>query len=124
LLTELKKAQPEATAQDAVHALSAYAQQETAKKHQRYQANLKAGLLRDSVVTTPFGQVVGVAGNTTNQYLGIPYAVPPTGALRWTQPQAFAEFPNSPQNAQSFGYICPQTEQLWALFTPGMSEDW
>ncbi|POM23524.1 Carboxylesterase [Actinomadura rubteroloni] len=33
------------------------------------------------------GRVRGVAAGTARQFLGVPYAAPPTGALRWTMPR-------------------------------------
>ncbi|MBA9002979.1 carboxylesterase/lipase family protein [Thermomonospora cellulosilytica] len=37
-------------------------------------------------VTTRYGQVQGKAGETANSYLGVPYAAPPVGSLRWKPP--------------------------------------
>ncbi len=48
------------------------------------------GLVRAEVVATQSGRVRGVsvdaAGDVT-VYRGIPYAAPPTGSLRWREPQ-------------------------------------
>ena len=43
-----------------------------------------------AVVTTQSGQIRGVSADATGDvtvYRGIPYAAPPTGALRWREPQ-------------------------------------
>lgn len=42
-----------------------------------------------------------------NQYLGIPYAVPPVGSLRWTPPQPFGRWHGVFQATQ-FGNFCTQ----------------
>jgi para-nitrobenzyl esterase len=43
----------------------------------------------DPIVTTSDGAVRGVAGpgSTVDAFLGLPYAAPPTGNLRWRPPQ-------------------------------------
>src|SRR6185312_6416347 len=55
------------------------------------------------------GHVIGdVSMNTTvREFLGIPFAEPPVGALRWAAPQAKAAWPQ-PLVAQHFGPRCPQ----------------
>jgi carboxylesterase type B len=42
---------------------------------------------RALVVRTERGWVQGQAAEGTDQWLGIPYAAPPTGVLRWAAPQ-------------------------------------
>lgn len=42
-------------------------------------------------VATAEGEVLGVEGDGLVQYKGIPFAAPPTGALRWRAPQAPAK---------------------------------
>jgi para-nitrobenzyl esterase len=65
------------------------------------------------VVGVADGRVRGKQVGTTDEYLGIPYAAPPVGALRWAPPQpparwhgirpATAFAPHCPQSAGDFG---------------------
>jgi para-nitrobenzyl esterase len=56
-----------------------------------------------------------------NQYLGIPYAAPPVGRLRWLPPQPPADFSEVFQ-ATKFGEVCTQN-QAFFVGTPIGSED-
>ncbi|KAH3890256.1 acetylcholinesterase-like [Dreissena polymorpha] len=46
-----------------------------------------------------------------NEYLGIPYAKPPVGELRFKRPQPFGNL-SSPFNATRYGSACPQSDFL------------
>jgi para-nitrobenzyl esterase len=59
------------------------------------------------VATTAYGQVQGTTVGTVNEFLGIPYAQPPVGSLRWYPPQAPANFTGTFQATQ-FASPCPQ----------------
>lgn len=57
-------------------------------------ANPTANWIIGQEVTTSSGKIIGSAATRlgfqeVSQYVGIPYAIPPTGSLRWTAPQAF-----------------------------------
>ena len=66
-------------------------------------------------VSTKFGDIVGkeitipleLPYKNVHQYLGIPYAKPPVGDLRFEKPENVSSLP-TPFNAQSFSAICPQ----------------
>ena len=58
-------------------------------------------------VTITQGSLTGLTENGAVQYLGIPYAAPPIGALRWRPPAAAPSFGGTLQ-AQSYGPACPQ----------------
>src|SRR5690349_24143799 len=73
------------------------------------------------VVTTSDGAVRGAAAGTVNEFLGLPYAAPPTGSLRWRAPQPAAAW-TGVRDATTFGPSCPQAPSPFA--PPGQfSED-
>jgi para-nitrobenzyl esterase len=59
------------------------------------------------IVQTQYGAVQGVTVSGINDFLGIPYAAPPVGALRWVAPAAPAHWTNTLQATQYSAY-CPQ----------------
>jgi hypothetical protein len=66
-----------------------------------------------SIVTTDRGPVRGVVTTTLRMYLGIPYAAPPVGRLRWRPPIVHERW-STPLNATKFGDHCPQvTSVFW-----------
>jgi len=60
-----------------------------------------------TTVTTDKGVVHGTASAQLIKFLGIPYAAPPTGALRFAAPQPRAAWTTTLQ-ANAFGPSCPQ----------------
>jgi para-nitrobenzyl esterase len=62
---------------------------------------------RAPIVRTADGSVRGETAGATAEYLGIPYAAPPVGALRWQPPRPVAPWPGVRQ-ATSFGPHCAQ----------------
>jgi carboxylesterase type B len=70
-------------------------------------------------VATDRGLVEGRAKEGVDQFLGIPYAAPPVGDLRW-QPPAPAAAWSGVRSATNYGSRCPQSG---ADAAPGMSED-
>jgi carboxylesterase type B len=70
----------------------------------------KASANKLLTVPTSNGPVRGHVAPGTScvlEYLGIPYAKPPIGALRFTAPQAIDR--QSPYTAANFGFDCPLT---------------
>ena len=59
------------------------------------------------VVATAGGLVRGMTSGATNEFLGIPYAAPPVGALRWHAPAPAAPW-HGVRAATAFGANCPQ----------------
>jgi para-nitrobenzyl esterase len=78
------------------------------------------------VIKTDHGKVQGKmsADGQTRDFLGIPYAAPPVGSLRWKPPQHAARWAGVRQ-ATSFGFRCMQQEPFSDMVfrDPGESED-
>ncbi len=62
----------------------------------------------DPVVKTANGPVSGVSAGGVDRFLGIPYAAPPVGALRWRAPQPAARW-FRPRDATRFAAHCAQS---------------
>jgi para-nitrobenzyl esterase len=76
-----------------------------------------------SLVTTDKGPVKGVIVGETRAFLGIPYAAPPTGVLRWKPPQPAAAW-TAPLDASKVGPACSQPDSNNPTqLAPGSSED-
>jgi para-nitrobenzyl esterase len=81
------------------------------------------------VVGTANGAVRGASSGPVDEFLGIPYAAPPVGALRWRPPQPAANWsgvrdatqfaPHCPQLASPFGLASTSEDCLFLnVFTP------
>jgi para-nitrobenzyl esterase len=60
------------------------------------------------LAVTANGAVRGLAVGSVDEFLGIPYAAPPVGALRWQPPQPAAGW-SGVRDATQFGPHCPQS---------------
>ena len=60
------------------------------------------------IVRTDDGLVRGAGVAGVNSFLGLPYATPPTGNLRWRPPQPAAAW-SGVRDATQFGPSCPQS---------------
>ncbi|XP_070538201.1 neuroligin-4, X-linked-like [Ptychodera flava] len=78
------------------------------------------------VVNTKFGQIRGKQVSLrlnnpylrdANAYLGIPYAAPPTGSLRFREPRPTVRW-NGIMNATSYGPSCPQSVEITENTSP------
>jgi para-nitrobenzyl esterase len=84
---------------------------------------------RPPIAFTESGVVVGSTTDGINQFLGIPYAAPPVGSLRWTPPKRYGFFPGHILQATQFGSECTQagggSENCLFLnvFTPQVESD-
>jgi para-nitrobenzyl esterase len=78
------------------------------------------------VVDSPAGAVRGETVGTVRVFKGIPFALPPTGARRWTPPQPVPRW-TSARDATRFGPGCVQPpsrpESIYAWDLPAMNED-
>jgi para-nitrobenzyl esterase len=81
------------------------------------------------IALTESGVVIGATTAGVNRFLGIPYAAPPVGALRWTPPKRYGFFPGFVLQATEFGSECTQagggSENCLFLnvFTPQVKSD-
>jgi carboxylesterase type B len=72
----------------------------------------------NTTVNAPAGSLCGLAtGNNVTAYLGIPYAAPPTGNLRWQNPQPFPT-PLSSFAATALAPACSQNAMPSACTPP------
>jgi para-nitrobenzyl esterase len=85
------------------------------------------------VVATAGGTVRGQAVAAADEFLGIPYAAPPAGALRWQPPRPPAPWhgirpatsyaPHCPQPSSTFGQASTSEDCLYLnVFTPAASK--
>jgi para-nitrobenzyl esterase len=85
------------------------------------------------VVATAGGTVRGQAVAAADEFLGIPYAAPPVGALRWQPPRPAAPWhgiraatsyaPHCPQSSSTFGQASTSEDCLYLnVFTPATSK--
>jgi para-nitrobenzyl esterase len=66
------------------------------------------------VVATEDGPVRGIATATMRAFLGIPYAAPPLGELRWRPPQPHARW-HAPLDATKFANHCAQNASPFGI---------
>lgn len=93
-------------------------------------AALVSPVCSQPIVHVAQGILEGSRSNRTTFYLGIPFAAPPTGALRWRPPAPPASWPGV-RTATTFGASCLQADSPAAygpftkefLETPAPSED-
>src|SRR5260221_7042432 len=69
------------------------------------------------IVETKEGPVQGIISNGVNEFLGIPYAQPPIGSLRWQPPRDPEPWTNT-RVAWEFAPICALTTTLGAFSGP------
>ena len=74
-------------------------------------------------INTATGPVAGTLDHNARAFLGIPYAAPPIGPLRWKPPQPATAW-TAPRDATRFGPRCMQTQTGdYAFRDSGPSED-
>ena len=79
------------------------------------------------------GALEGTTDNGVDVFLGVPYAAPPVGDLRWAPPQPPAGWGSQPRPAKKFAPACTQTlaaggraqwtSEYMTPEAPGVSED-
>lgn len=75
-----------------------------------------------AIVETTHGKVEGLASDGCFRFLGIPYAAPPTGALRFRAPQPLAPW-TGVRPATSPGNACPQPDSVLPGMAPGPQDE-
>ena len=72
--------------------------------------------------TTQQGILVGLENETSQYFLGIPYAKQPVGELRWRSPQP-PESWDGERTAFEFGPACPQPDDRFSRTKPGPRDE-
>ena len=67
-----------------------------------------------AIAVTDRGVVRGIRTDAGTQFLGVPYAAPPVGQLRWRPPQPHERW-RGVRDATRFGARCPQTAGAFGL---------
>jgi para-nitrobenzyl esterase len=83
---------------------------------------MEAGPSGTPVVTTGDGPVQGHVEGPVYAFLGIPYAQPPVGPLRWKQPQKPMPW-TSPLQAATYGKRCAQNANMTLQTAESADED-
>ena len=88
--------------------------------------SLPAGADAPPTVAAPAGSVQGEAAGGLHIFKGIPYALAPTGAMRWKPPLPAAKWKGT-RDATKFGPVCvqpkPRPGSIYTWELPPMSED-
>ena len=68
-------------------------------------------------IVTADGAVEGISRNNVREFLGLPYAAPPVGVLRWMPPQPAAKWTGT-RPAKAFGPACAQIATMGPFAGP------
>ena len=77
------------------------------QKHHHDHSNSNGPKKKTPAIVTTSGPLKGIVNGNITEFLGIPYAAPPVGALRWMPPQSFGKW-HGLLDASSFGNVCTQ----------------
>lgn len=84
-------------------------------------AHARATFKIGEAVKTTSGAVIGQASQwqpEVSEYLGIPFAKPPEGELRWAAPQPITDSSKT-INATKYGWACPESASKFSQGIPG-----
>ncbi len=65
-----------------------------------------------ALATVAQGQLAGLSSQGVSRFLGVPYALPPTGERRWRPPQPASAWSGT-RDATRFGSSCPQAADMF-----------
>lgn len=65
----------------------------------------------DDIINLDSGPISGIIADGLRSYLGIPYAAPPIGELRWKAPQPVTSW-TEVKTCKAFGSSCPQPKRI------------
>lgn len=65
-------------------------------------------------IETDLGTITGIGDDNGSRFMGIPYAQPPVGDLRWAPPQPVTDLPE-PYAATEFSSTCPQNASAFGV---------
>jgi para-nitrobenzyl esterase len=74
------------------------------------------------LVQTAEGPIVGFKKNGVYEFLGIPYAAPPVGPLRWMPPKPVEHW-DRPLHATHFGNTCAQVTEFGVFAGPASAQE-
>lgn len=81
----------------------------TTRAHRRHhpKANGNGSAPKTPAIVTESGPLKGIINGNITEFLGIPYAAPPIGSMRWRPPQSFGRW-HGVLDASAFGSVCTQ----------------
>jgi para-nitrobenzyl esterase len=79
----------------------------TTRAHRHKPHGKANGQSKTPAIVTTSGPLKGIVNGNVSEFLGIPYAAPPVGNLRWMPPQPFGTW-HGLLDASSFGNVCTQ----------------
>lgn len=94
----------------------------TSYGHSRTHSGDSKGQDQYTVVSTQAGKVRGIVKGSVAQFLGIPYAKPPIGQLRWANPVPPDRW-NGVRDATQYGKFCAQLKTLGDFSAASEDED-
>jgi para-nitrobenzyl esterase len=106
----------------AIVALTSLSQPARAQETTSQTQQPQPGLPPVPVVRASAGPVQGLDNNGVHEYLGIPYAQPPVGDLRWQPPQPYPQWTDT-RKATHFGPACAQITTLGPFAGPANNNE-
>jgi carboxylesterase type B len=93
-----------------------------ASRNANFKSSIEDGRIQPTTVQTKYGELKGLKLNNSVQFLGVPFATPPVGDMRWKSPVPPA--PWGSYNATWYKDVCVQHDaSTWDILAPGVSED-